>query len=61
MTAQETIQALKEMGLSYYRIAKDTGLNPRSLVNWHQGIVKPHKFGGEAAAKTLKDYYLAKV
>lgn len=38
---QQTIEALRNLGFSYYQISKDTGINAQTIANWHQGKTKP--------------------
>ena len=41
MNVTEQITALLNEGLSYYRMAKETGINKQTLINWHKGKTKP--------------------
>lgn len=41
MSIKELIQALIDQGLSYYKIAQETGISRHTLNNWHNEKTKP--------------------
>lgn len=56
MPPQQTIEALREKGFTYYRIAKDTGIERQTLSNWHKGITTPRGLAGDMMVEKLNEY-----
>jgi len=55
MTPSQIIQALRDMDLSYYRIAKDTRFNKETVRNWHLEKSKPYGRNLEDLERYAKD------
>ena len=58
MTAKEIIEALEAMGVTRYRIEKDTGITRMTLGKWSKNAVKKPNV---TMVNTLTDYYNSQI